>query len=110
MKKQICFAGFGEVELEALQPSLAALRGSWDCVFSPDAASALDTLAETPFDAAVANLTRDGINDAELLQQAAIRHPKTLRFVLGDVVDRELIVNCTGAAHQFISKPWKPRE
>ena len=110
MKKQICFAGFGEVELEALQPSLAALGGSWDCVFSPDAASALDALATSPFDATVANLTPGGINDAELLQQAAVRHPRTLRFVLGDVVDRELIVNCMGAAHQFISRPWKPRE
>jgi HD-like signal output (HDOD) protein len=110
MKKQICFAGFGALELEALQPSLAALGGAWDCVFSPDAASALDALAATPFDAAVANLTPGGITDAELLQQAAIRHPRTLRFVLGDVVDRELIVNCMGAAHQFISRPWKPRE
>lgn len=110
MKKQICFAGFGEVELEALQPSLAALGGAWDCVFSPDAASALDALASTPFDAAVANLSPGGINDAELLQQAAIRHPRTLRFVLGDVVDRELIASCMGAAHQFISRPWKPRE
>jgi HD-like signal output (HDOD) protein len=110
MKKQICFAGFGELELDALQPSLAALGGAWDCVFSPDAASALDAMAATPFDATVANLTPGGMNDAELLQQAAIRHPRTLRFVLGDVADRELVVNCMGAAHQFISRPWKPRE
>src|ERR1019366_10685169 len=106
MKKQICFAGFGERELETLQPSLAALGGSWDCVFSRDAASALDTLAAAPFDAAVANLSPGGITDAELLQQAAIRHPRTLRFVLGDVADRELVINCMGAAHQFISRPW----
>jgi len=110
MKKRICFAGFGDEEFEALQPSLATLNGVWDCVFSPDAASALDALAAAPCDAAVANLTPRGINDSELLQQAAIRHPRTLRFVLGDVMDRELIVNCMGVAHQFISRPWKPPE
>lgn len=110
MKKHICFAGFGEGDLQALQPSLSALEGAWDCVFSPDAASALDTLASGPFDAAVANLTPGGIDDAELLEQAAIRHPRTMRFVLGDVADRELVVNRMGAAHQFISRPWKPRE
>jgi HD-like signal output (HDOD) protein len=110
MKKQICFVGFGEAELEALQPSLAALAGVWDCVFSPDAASALDALAAAPCDAMVANLIPGGINDSELLQQAAIRHSRTLRFVLGDVADRELIVNCMGSAHQFMSRPWKPAE
>lgn len=110
MKKRICFAGFGEEEFEALQPSLVTLDGVWDCVFSPDAASALDAMAAAPCDATVANLTARGINDSELLQQAAIRHPRTLRFVLGDVMDRELIVNCMGVAHQFISRPWKPPE
>ncbi|MGA2175946.1 MAG: response regulator [Verrucomicrobiota bacterium] len=110
MKKQICFAGFAEAEVAALQPALAALGGAWECVFSPDAASALAALAAAHFDAAVANLSQGGINDAELLQQAAVRHPRTLRFVLGNVADRELIVNCMGAAHQFISRPWKPAE
>jgi len=110
MKRQICIAGFAERELAALQPSLAALGGSWDCVFSPDATSALAALEAAPFDAVVANLSSAGINDSELLHQAAIRHPRTLRFVLGDVGDRELIVNCMGAAHQFISRPWRPAE
>ena len=42
MKRQICFAGFAEAELETLQPSLAALGAAWDCVVTPDAAYAFD--------------------------------------------------------------------
>jgi HD-like signal output (HDOD) protein len=110
MNKQICFAGFGEKELAGLQPALAALGDAWECVFSPDAPSALAALAKAPFDVLVANLGAGGLQDPELLQQAALRHPRTLRFVLGDVADRELTVHCVGAAHQFISRPWKPQE
>lgn len=110
MKKQICFAGFGEVELAALEAFFASLGEAWDCVFSPDDASALTALAATRFDAVVANLVPSGIKDLELLKQIAIAHPQTLRLVLGDIADRQLIVNCLGVPHQFISRPWKPSE
>jgi HD-like signal output (HDOD) protein len=110
MKKQICFAGFGEKEVAGLQPSLTTLGVDWDCEFSPDATAALAALAQTPFDAVVANLSSGGIHDSEFLRQAAIGHARTLRFVLGDVGDRELIVNGLGGAHQFISRPWRPQE
>ena len=109
MKRQICFAGFAEAELETLQPSLAALGAAWDCVVTPDAATALTALSQASFDAVVANLS-GGIEDAELLRQAAIHYPRTARFALADVADRETVVNCIGAAHQFISRPWKPAE
>ena len=61
MKKQICFAGFGEVELAAFEAFFESLGEAWDCVFSPDAASALTALAATRFDAVVANLVPSGI-------------------------------------------------
>jgi HD-like signal output (HDOD) protein len=110
MKRQICFAGFAESDLATLQPSIAALGGSWECVFATGANSALAELTASSFDAIVANVGSDGISDSELLHEAAVRHPRTLRFVLGDVGDREQMVNCIGAAHQFISRPWKPQE
>ncbi len=109
MKKQICFAGFAAGELETLQPFVESVS-AWECVFTPDAASALAMLSSRPFDAIVTSLQSGGMNDSELLQSLASEHPRTMRFVLGDVADRELIVNCMGAAHQFISRPWKPKE
>jgi DNA-binding NarL/FixJ family response regulator len=110
MKKQVCFAGFAARELATLQSSLASLSETWNCVYAPDADSAVAALAATPFDAVVANVGLGGIKDSEFLHQAAVLHPRTLRFALGDVADQEHIVGSMGAAHQFISKPWKPAE
>ncbi len=110
MKKHICFVGFGDVELVALQPSLAGLNAVWECAFLADEKAATAAMAERPLDAVVVNLTPNGLTDSNFLTQAAIHHPGTLRFVLGSVADRELIVSCMGAAHQFISRPWKGPE
>ena len=110
MKRRICFAGFDERELTALRPALAASVASWDCTFTTDGASTLAEMAKASFDALVANLSPTGISAPELLQEAAVMHPRCLRFVLGDLADREATVNTMGAAHQFISRPWKPGE
>jgi HD-like signal output (HDOD) protein len=109
MKKQICFVGFDDGELAALQPSLVALDGAWSSVFAPDEETALSAMAGTPYDAAVISLSLGGI-DSTFLQKASAQAPRTLRFVIGDVSHRELIISLMGAAHQFISRPWKPGE
>jgi HD-like signal output (HDOD) protein len=110
IKKRICFAGFTGAELETLQPSLKGLDAVWTCVFSADAAAALKAMSSTAFDVMVVNLAPGGIAPAGLLHEAAVQYPRMLRFILGEVGDRELIVDCMGAAHQFISRPWRPPE
>jgi HD-like signal output (HDOD) protein/CheY-like chemotaxis protein len=110
LKKAVCFAGFGDDELETLQQAMAGISGAWDCVFAPDAAATLEALKSRPFDAVVAEMQMKGMNGAELLQRAGELHPATLRFVIGDLADQELILNCIGGTHQFISRPYKPQE
>jgi HD-like signal output (HDOD) protein len=110
MKKAICFAGFGDEELGTLQQAMAGISGTWDCCFAADAAGALEVLRGEPFDAVVANMQMKGMNGAELLQRVGELHPTALRFVIGDLADQELIINCIGGTHQFISRPYKPHE
>jgi HD-like signal output (HDOD) protein len=110
MKKVICFAGFSGAELEAFQKALAQLGEAWDCVFCASGEETLDTLATRPFDAVVTSLRLDGMNGAVLLHLAASRYPRVLRFVVGDLSDQELVINCIGATHQFISSPWRAEE
>src|SRR5665213_1918903 len=107
MKKRICFAGFGEPEVEALQPELAAINSSWECVFCADGATTLARLGREPFAALVVDLKMDGMSGVGLLQLAAGDYPGTLRFALGDFGDRESVVSNIGAPHQFIARPWK---
>jgi HD-like signal output (HDOD) protein len=110
MKKQICFVGVAGLELEALQSALAELQDAWDCVFCPEGESALKTLALRPVDAVITNQRLEGMNGAVLLHLAANRFPHTLRFILGNMADQQLVINSIGATHQFISSPWEPED
>ncbi len=112
MKKRICFVGFAEDQpaaLKSLQEAMSAIDGTWDCAFAPNGPKALAAMAAESFDAVVTNMHLPGMNGAELLQQVGTLHPKTLRFVLGNVADQELIINCIGGTHHFIAQPCKPQ-
>jgi HD-like signal output (HDOD) protein len=110
MKKRICFAGFGDAEIEMLRPEFEAVNPSWECVFCKDGTSVLETMANAPFAAVVADLRMEGMSGVGLLQLLAGDFPHTLRFALGDVSDREAVVTNIGVPHQFISRPWKLKE
>lgn len=110
MKKKICFAGFPPAELETLKPAMAAMNERWECVFLDDSAAVIDAAGATAFDAVVANMHLRGINGAELLHKVGEVHPATLRFVVGEVSDQELIITGIGGTHQFISRPFTPLE
>jgi HD-like signal output (HDOD) protein len=110
MKKKICFAGFAQDELESLKQAMSGIAGTWDCTFVADAPAALEAMAANPIDAVVANMRMEGMHGAELLHRAGELHPTALRFVVGDMADQELIINCIGGTHQFIARPYKPAE
>ncbi len=112
MKKRICLVGFEDnspTALDALKLAVSGITGAWETTFAPDANAALATLAAEPFDAVVTRMRLRGVNGAELLQQAGRLHPKTLRFVVGEVGDQELIINCIGGTHQFVAEPCEPK-
>ncbi|HEY3914393.1 MAG TPA: HDOD domain-containing protein [Verrucomicrobiae bacterium] len=110
MKKEICFAGFSGAELEAFQHALSELGDGWSCIFCSNGEEALGALGARSFDAIVASLRMEGMNGGVLLHLAASRFPRVLRFVVGDLSDQELVINCIGAPHQFISSPWRAED
>jgi HD-like signal output (HDOD) protein len=112
MKKRICLVGFEDgnpTALDALKQAVSGISGTWETTFVQDANEALAALAAEPFDAVVTRMRLRGVNGAELLQQTGKLHPKTLRFVTGDVADQELVINCIGGTHQFIAEPCDPK-
>lgn len=110
MRKRICLAGFDGGELAALQAAMGGISGAWDCVFAPDMPAALAALQAAPCDAIVANMKLPDQSGAELLRQAHAAYPSTMRFIVGDVADQALIINCIGGTHQFIARPFHPPE
>jgi HD-like signal output (HDOD) protein len=106
MKKRICFAGFPGEEVSALQ-IVTTDNAIGECRFAPTADAVLTLLASENYDVCVANMSMPGKNGAELLRELGRLHPKTLGFIVGDVADQALIINCIGGPHQFIRRPFE---
>jgi HD-like signal output (HDOD) protein len=49
-----------------------------------------------------------GMNGAELLNTLAAKYPDTIRIILSGHADQDLIDQCLGSAHQYLSKPCDP--
>jgi len=106
-KKKICFAGFSDSEVPDLRAATAPSHSLWESHFVADAPAALALLASEKFDAIVANMAMPGKNGAELLHEARTVNPRTLGFIVGEVTDQALIIDCIGGTHQFIRRPFQ---
>jgi putative nucleotidyltransferase with HDIG domain len=107
-KQQILFVDDEPMVLQGLQRTLRPQRGEWNMVFVESGAQALEHMAVQPVDVIVSDMLMPMMNGAELLKEVVRRHPATVRMVLSGHADKELVSQCVGVAHQFISKPCDP--
>jgi len=108
--KRILFVDDEPMVLQGLQRMLRQMRGEWDMVFATGGEAALKLMAQAPFDVIVTDMRMPGMNGAELLQQVMRLYPSTVRLVLSGHADRDLVAQCVGVAHQYISKPCEPEQ
>jgi len=106
--KRILFVDDEPMVLQGLQRMLRQMRGEWDMAFAPGGAAALELMAHQSFDVVVTDMRMPGMNGAELLQEVMHRYPATVRLILSGHADRDLVAQCVGVAHQYISKPCEP--
>jgi len=95
--------------LEGLQRMLFPLRREWKMVFASSGARALELLESNHFDVVVSDMRMPGMDGAQLLAEVKKRCPDTLRFVLSGQSEGEVVYRSIGEAHQFLSKPCKPK-
>jgi len=107
-KQQILFVDDEPMLLQGLQRMLRPFKAEWDVVFAESGQAALEILAGHPFDVIVSDMRMPGMNGAELLNEVMKRYPATVRIVLSGHADKELVSQCVGVAHQYISKPCDP--
>lgn len=110
MKKSILFVDDDSNVLSGLQRMLRTMRAEWDMVFTESGSKALEEMARQPFDVIVSDMRMPGMNGAELLREAMRLSPATVRIVLSGHADRDLVNQCVGVAHQYISKPCDPEQ
>ncbi len=105
MKRRILFVDDEAMVLQGLQRMLRAKRDDWDMQFANGGPEALAALADRPADLVVSDMRMPGMSGAQLLREVSRRYPQTVRFVLSGHSDTELVLQCVGTAHQFLSKP-----
>jgi len=84
---------------------LFSMRREWDMRFATDGHEALKMLAESPADVVVSDMRMPQMNGAQLLNEVMRLYPKAVRVILSGFSDQEMIMQCVGGTHQFLSKP-----
>ena len=110
MKKKILFIDDEPMILQGLQRMLRSMRDEWDMSFVDGGEKALDAMAAGPFDVVVTDMRMPVMNGAQLLMEVRRRHPMTVRLILSGHADSDLVAQCLGVAHQYISKPCDPEQ
>jgi HD-like signal output (HDOD) protein len=104
-RKRILFVGEDMDLWEELRNHHSSGQADWDYAFAKSGLQALNSLAQSPCDAVVADLQMSGMNGAQLLDEVMQRTPDTLRFIRASLADQQAAMKCVGTAHQYLVKP-----
>lgn len=110
MNKRILFVDDDLNVLQGLQRILHPMREEWDLTFAESATKGLELMEQSTFDVVVSDMRMPGMNGAALLQEVMQRYPSTIRLVLSGHSDWDVVAQCLGVAHQYISKPCDPEQ
>jgi HD-like signal output (HDOD) protein len=110
MKKRILFVDDDPMILQGLQRVLRPMRDDWDTAFVDGGDKALEAMAKQAFDVVVTDMRMPVMNGAQLLKEIQRRYPMTIRLILSGHADADLVSQCLGVAHQYLSKPCDPEE
>jgi HD-like signal output (HDOD) protein len=110
MKSQVLFVDDEVLILQGLQRSMRVMRNEWEMTFVDNAAAALAFMEKQPVDVIVSDMRMPAMNGAQLLGEVMKRYPKTVRLILSGHADQDLILQCVGSTHQFLSKPCDPEQ
>jgi putative nucleotidyltransferase with HDIG domain len=106
--QRLLFVDDEDLVLRGMRRALLSRQDKWDMTFVDNGAEALrllDTAVAAPFDAIISDMRMPDMDGSELLNRVMQRHPRTIRVALSGYADRELILRCVGAAHQYLMKP-----
>jgi HD-like signal output (HDOD) protein/CheY-like chemotaxis protein len=103
--KRILFVDDEPLVLQGLQRLMFSMRREWDIRFANGGSDALRLMAEAPADVVVSDMRMPQMNGAQLLNEIMRTYPRAVRVILSGFSDQEMIMQCVGGTHQFLSKP-----
>jgi len=105
-KTRVMFVDDQPVILELIQLTVRAMNEEWETSFAHSAEEALELLAQAPYGLVVSDMHLPGLSGAQLLNEVLRRSPATIRIILSGGADKDLLLKCVGATHQFLPKPF----
>ncbi len=91
--------------IRGLKRMLHQLRKKWSLYFAESGEEALRILDKNKIDVIVSDMRMPKMDGAELLSKVKEIHPEVVRIILSGHSDKEMALNSTIAAHQFLAKP-----
>lgn len=105
---RVLFVDDDPAMLSGLSRMLRPLRHELQSEFANSGASALERLAQEPFDVVVSDMRMPGMDGAELLTQIQNSYPHIIRIVLSGQAEQSAALRAVPVAHQFLAKPCDP--
>jgi putative nucleotidyltransferase with HDIG domain len=103
--KRILVLADNHAEFENLTPAFADLPFGWKVHFSNSPVDALCVLNQVQFDLIFVDLKAGTLEGIQFLHEVWLRHPQTIRFLVGSSFDPDVMLTCVMGSHQFLHKP-----
>ncbi|MBL9171621.1 MAG: HDOD domain-containing protein [Verrucomicrobiales bacterium] len=109
MKRRLLLLGDGPRGLQNLKSLASGLGPSWEVVGSASLPEAQAHLGQGSFDAIVTEVRIAGASGLQFLNQVTELHPRTQRFLLADLSDKQAVTKCVGTSHHYLATPCDPQ-
>ena len=106
--KRVLFVDDEGKALEDLKIMLQVQEFPWEAAYASSGKSALDLMAETPFDVIISDIRMPEMDGAALLKIVCERFPGAVRIVVCSQEEMNGALRAVPVAHQFLLKPCDP--
>jgi HD-like signal output (HDOD) protein len=105
---RILFADDHPMNVADLRRLAKGLGQEWESEIAEGGTQALAALEKECFDVVVSELAMSDMNGVQLLKKVKELCPGSVRMVLSEQADRELVLQVSKYAHQILAKPIEP--
>lgn len=110
MKRKILFVDDDAILRELFSAVLAGDGDRWEVQTAASGEAALPLVDATSFDVVVSDMRMPGMDGVALIHEVKKRSPRTSRIIISGVTDQKEIADSLKDTHQFIPKPFQPRQ
>ncbi len=103
--RRILFVDDEQEVLQEFKRMLQPMRQEWGMSFAVSGEEALDFMSKFDFDVVVSDMRMPKMDGLALLNEVMESYPNTVRIVLSEESDRELLLQSVKCSHQHLKKP-----